>query len=88
MRVAAILLCTLTWACTDEQDPTVCDTASLPPCPAECPTGLPGELCGEPCETEGEECGNAIGDGATCLEGRWECTVHAPLGTGCNLVCR
>ena len=65
-----------------------CEGLDLPVCPPACPTDA-FAACGEPCDVEGEACGNNIGDGRTCLEGTWQCTVHAPLGTDetCNLVC-
>lgn len=69
----------------DDTDP--CAGLDLPPCPPECPTGW-GETCGTACEVEGETCGNSIGDGRSCTDGQWACTVHAPLEPeGCNLVC-
>ena len=64
-----------------------CASLDLPTCPEECPEGW-GEECGQPCDVEGEECGNDIGDGRSCVDGVWSCTVHAPLEPeGCNLVC-
>jgi hypothetical protein len=70
----------------DSADP--CAAADLPVCPEECPEDAFSE-CGESCETEGEVCGNNIGDGRECVDGIWQCTVHAPLGGPgeCNLVC-
>ncbi len=65
-----------------------CEGVDLPPCPPECdPDLFPGE-CGGPCEPDGATCGNNIGDGMQCLEGQWLCSVHPPLGTGCNLICK
>lgn len=74
------------WACTEIAcDP--CAGEDLPPCPPECdPNAM--DQCGQPCADEGYTCGNNIGDGMTCMGGVWGCTVHPPLGTGCNLVCR
>ncbi len=64
-----------------------CSGLELPPCPPECPEGA-FERCGAECDIETDEaCGNEIGDSMECLEGLWACNVHAPLGTGCNLVC-
>jgi hypothetical protein len=60
---------------------------SLPPCPPACEAG-PGALAGKPCPADGQSCGNNIGDTCTCQGGTWQCAVHAPLGMGCNLVCR
>lgn len=70
----------------DSADP--CAAADLDVCPEECPEDYASE-CGESCEAEGEVCGNDIGDGRECLDGIWQCTVHAPLGGPgeCNLVC-
>jgi hypothetical protein len=61
-----------------------CAGIELPPCPLPCLGIEPGGVCGD----EGATCGNAIGDGCTCTGGQWQCTVHPPLGDGCNLVCR
>jgi hypothetical protein len=63
-----------------------CQAADLPPCPPECPTDYAAS-CGLPCDVEGEACGNEIGDGMQCHSGIWSCSVHAPLGMGCNWVC-
>ena len=69
-----------------EQD--YCEGVELPECPPECPDDY-ASSCGEACETEGEACGNTIGDGRSCVEGVWNCTVHAPLEPDeCNAVCR
>ena len=71
---------------TDSSDP--CADLALPDCPMECPEDF-ASTCGEECDSEGEECGNAIGDGRICQDGIWSCTVHAPLGGEgeCNRVC-
>ncbi|MBM75273.1 MAG: hypothetical protein CMK59_07715 [Proteobacteria bacterium] len=78
-------------ACNTLQDTALsnpCADINLPQCPPECPADYAGS-CGEPCETEGEECGNTIGDGRICSDGIWECSVHAPLeAEGCNLICQ
>jgi len=73
-------------AVDDSADP--CAALDLPECPEECPPDA-FAVCGESCETEGEVCGNNIGDGRECIDGIWECSVHAPLGGPgeCNLVC-
>jgi hypothetical protein len=63
-----------------------CQGADLPPCPPACPADY-AQSCGLPCDSEGEACGNEIGDGMSCSDGIWSCAVHAPLGTGCNWVC-
>jgi hypothetical protein len=68
--------------CT-RKDP--CDGIDLPACPEPCTGPLE---CGQACDDEGATCGNSIGDGRVCQNGRWGCSVHAPLGLGCNLVCR
>lgn len=68
----------------DTVDP--CDGVQLPPCPPECPDDY-AATCGLECEVEGEECGNEIGDGRQCVDGTYVCSVHSPLGEGCNLVC-
>jgi hypothetical protein len=63
-----------------------CSGVSLPECPPEC---TPGIQPGESCATAGETCGNEIGDSCVCdANGMWSCAIHAPLGEGCNLVCR
>ena len=65
-----------------------CEGVALPECPPECPEDY-WSTCGEPCETEGEACGNTIGDGRECFEGLWRCSEHAPLEPdACNAVCR
>lgn len=64
-----------------------CEGVDLPPCPPECPDQAPA-LCGQPCDMEGDACGNNIGDGMVCTGGTWQCSVHPPLGPGCNLVCK
>ena len=68
----------------DTADP--CEGVQLPPCPPECPDDY-AATCGLPCKVEGEECGNEIGDGRQCVDGSYVCSVHSPLGEGCNLVC-
>ncbi len=65
---------------------TDCEGVTLPPCPEACPDDWAAS-CGLACDEEGETCGNEIGDGRVCTDGLWQCSVHAPLGTGCNLVC-
>ena len=85
LHVFAVLVMAL--GCDVVDDP--CAEVELPTCPAECPEDY-ASTCGEPCseEEEGEECGNSIGDGRTCQDGVWSCTVHAPLeAEGCNWVC-
>ena len=78
-------------ACTEKEtvetgDP--CADLDLPECPQECPDDY-ASTCGEPCETEGEECGNSIGDGRVCVDGIYQCSVHAPLEPeGCNSICQ
>ena len=78
-------------ACSEKElsetaDP--CADLDLPECPEECPDDY-ASTCGEPCETEGEECGNSIGDGRVCVDGVYQCSVHAPLeAEGCNSICQ
>ncbi len=75
------------WACTGMAClPDPCEGVELPACPAACPDNF-GVECGQPCDVEGETCGNEIGDGRTCQDGVWQCTVHPPLGMGCNRIC-
>jgi len=65
-----------------------CAGIDLPPCPQACGDPL-GEMAGQACGTEGDKCGNDIGDGCSCSGGKWQCYPHAPLPTGgCTLVCR
>ena len=86
------LILFLLFACNDKpvdssssEDP--CAELDLPECPPECPDDY-ASSCGEPCETEGDACGNKIGDGRQCVDGMWQCSVHAPLEPeGCNRVC-
>jgi hypothetical protein len=61
-----------------------CEGIDLPPCPPPCVGIEPGGAC----DTPGATCGNEIGDGCQCADAQWQCTVHPPLGMGCNLVCR
>ncbi len=79
-------------ACNDMQCETFiedpCAGIDLPACPGECPPDDFPSSCGMPCDVEGAACGNNIGDGMVCTGGVWGCTVHPPLGTGCNLVCK
>lgn len=75
---------------TPEPGPTgdACDGETLPACPPPCAEPA-GQRAGATCSTEGERCGNDIGDGCTCSGGTWQCTVHPPLKpVGCNKVCR
>lgn len=91
-----------TWAC--ENHPPlglgcnkVCELAPstdpcagqwLPACPPVCKGGL-GDLRGTACKTEGEACiVTKVGDQCSCIGGLWACENHAPLGLGCNDVCR
>lgn len=72
-------------ACNDAED--YCAGIELPECPEECPDDY-ASTCGEPCETDGEACGNSIGDGRVCVDGMYTCSVHAPLEADeCNKVC-
>jgi hypothetical protein len=65
-----------------------CAGRALPDCKACSDGGGLQDHCGQACTSEGDSCSNQIGDGRTCVNGLWECSIHAPLGTGCNLVCR
>ena len=65
------------------EDP--CAGVELPLCPPACEPGAM-ERCGQPC-ADAAACGNDVGDGMTCEAGTWQCSVHAPLGMGCNRVC-
>jgi hypothetical protein len=67
-----------------ESDP--CKDKPLPACPTACAQAT-SELAGKPCSGE-SRCGNDIGDGCQCVSDVWQCSVHAPLGPGCNRVCR
>lgn len=65
-----------------------CTGEDLPACGPECEDGA-FERCGEACDPDVDvDCGNNIGDAMACVDGAWACTVHPPLGPGCNLVCR
>jgi hypothetical protein len=64
-----------------------CAGVELPACPPACADDATSR-CGQACDAEGEACGNEIGDGMVCQGGTWSCIVHAPLGPGCNAVCR
>ena len=44
-------------------------------------------LCDQPCPEGAAPCSNSIGDGMTCESGLWACSVHPPLGPGCNEMC-
>ncbi len=77
-----------------EHTPGICKKAptgacasktNLPACPERC---IEGEGPGKPCYA-GKVCGNSIGDTCTCAAPSFtfNCTVHAPLGPGCNLTC-
>lgn len=70
---------------SDPNDP--CDGVSLPECAPRC-EGNMGELAGQPC-TPGDECIiTTVGDECACgSDGTWGCSVHPPLGMGCNLTC-
>ena len=88
-----ITTATVLFGCTasekvDTASSDLCAGIDLPECPAECPEDF-ANSCGEECQTEGEECGNSIGDGRICTDGLWQCTVHAPLEPDqCNLICQ
>ena len=61
-----------------------CSTKVLDTCPQPCGNDVrAGGAC-----TTGQRCGDVLGDGASCVAGKWERTVHPPLGLGCNSVCR
>ena len=90
MRAVFLTLLFLTACDTDKTDTSSddpCADLDLPECPPECPDDY-ASSCGEPCDTEGDACGNNIGDGRECVDGMWQCSVHAPLEPdGCNSVC-
>lgn len=70
--------------CRTSFDP--CAGVTLPACPRECTTFPETGAC-----TNGDKCraqGSKIGDECACNNGQWGCSVHPPLGMGCNLVCR
>jgi hypothetical protein len=68
------------------EDP--CAGKALPACPRAC-AEPPGAMDNKPCATEGEACGNNVGDGCKCTGGKWACEVHAPLRPDtCNQVCK
>lgn len=70
----------------DSGDP--CADLNLPECPPECPDDWSAS-CGEPCGEDDEACGNNIGDGRECIDGQWQCEVHAPLGPDeCVQICQ
>ncbi|MCG5055962.1 MAG: hypothetical protein KA712_23650 [Myxococcales bacterium] len=69
--------------CIQSQCANPCPEEVLPNCPRTCGAAdQPGTAC-----TAGDVCGNEIGNACTCANGSWACTVHPPLGSGCNLVC-
>lgn len=72
-----------TSAASTDGDP--CAGIELPLCDF-CPDAM-ATLCGLPCDEPDLTCSNDIGDGMACADGAWQCSVHPPLGTGCNLVC-
>lgn len=64
------------------EDP--CAGKSLPQCPTRCEAFPMTGAC-----SSGDRCAQSeIGDGCDCQGGSWTCSVHPPLGTGCNQVCR
>jgi len=65
-----------------------CTGVPLPACPPPCADGA-FAACGEACDPAADvDCGNEIGDGMTCADGMWACSVHPPLGDRCNAICR
>jgi hypothetical protein len=60
-----------------------CEGVVLPACPRACTAFPMTGTC-----TNGDLCGNSSGDSCSCAGGTWSCINHAPLGTGCNSVCR
>jgi hypothetical protein len=65
-----------------------CTGVELPACPPVCEDGA-FSRCGTACDAATDAaCGNDIGDGMQCVGGSWQCTVHPPLGPGCNAICR
>ena len=75
-------------ACGDDSDPNdPCAGVDLPACAPRCEGNI-GDLAGQPC-TPGDECIiTTVGDECACgSDGTWGCSVHPPLGMGCNLTC-
>jgi hypothetical protein len=66
--------------------------ASNDPCAGKtfpvCAPACVGQVAGTPC-APGDACSMSnVGDECSCdPSGTWACTVHPPLGTGCNKVC-
>jgi len=83
--------CTKGLVCAKSDDGKVCKKApsgactgkELPACPRACKGD---DRAGETCKGS-DKCGNAIGDTCHCSGSTWQCTVHAPLGPHCNMVC-
>lgn len=70
-------------ACND--DP--CEGVQLPPCPPQCQGGF--DIAGQPCDPGNQCTVSAVGDECSCgQDAHWTCSVHPPLGMGCNLTCR
>jgi len=62
-----------------------CAGKTFPTCAPKCPDGF--QIAGTPC-TAGEECTiSNFGDACSCNNGTWLCSIHPPLGPGCNKVC-
>lgn len=66
----------------DAADP--CEGRALPLCPRRCEAFPLTGAC-----TTGDSCAySEVGDACSCEKGTWACTVHPPLGLGCNNVCK
>jgi hypothetical protein len=62
-----------------------CAGKTFPACAPQCPGGF--QIAGTPC-TAGEACTiSNFGDECACTNGTWLCSIHPPLGPGCNKVC-
>ncbi len=63
-----------------------CTGVVLPTCPPRCDGGF--ELAGEDCLPDEHCVISTVGDECACLDLTWACSVHPPLGQGCNQTCR
>jgi hypothetical protein len=66
-----------------------CESVDLPLCPDECP-GTQVEVANTACSDEGAVCGNELGDGCECIDGRWACSVTSEASADpgeCALAC-
>ena len=85
MKTIVVLLF-FVFGCQEETE-DYCADVVLPECPEACPEDW-SLSCGEPCTESDTSCGNDIGDGRSCIDGRWTCNTHGPLEPYvCNKVC-